>query len=183
MHGGDISDFGMNREFDWVHDIMKKLYVPYVALIGNHDILGNGHHVFEAMYGPLNYSFIAGHTKFVCLNTNALEFDYSYPVPDFEFIRQEFSDTEEKEYTQTIVTMHANPFGEQFNNNAAYPFQAYIKMLKSLQFCLHAHAHTLMVNDYFDDGILYYGCDAMEKRSYMVFTVTEGAYEYEVVYF
>ena len=183
MHGGDISDFGMGREFDWVHKIMRKLRVPYVALIGNHDILGNGLDVFEAMYGPVNFSFIAGKTKIVCLNTNALEFDYSEPVPDFEFIRKEFSDTETRDYDNTVVTMHANPFGDQFNNNAAYPFQAYITRFKDLRFCLHAHTHSFSVNDYFEDGIIYYGCDAMKKRSYIVFTVTPDDYEYELVYY
>lgn len=37
--GGDISDFGLTKEFLWVRDIMGKLKVPYVALLGNHDIL------------------------------------------------------------------------------------------------------------------------------------------------
>lgn len=183
LHGGDISDFGMVKEFNWIHEDMRELNVPYVALIGNHDILGNGLYVYLAMYGPLNFSFIAGNTKFVCLNTNALEFDYSYPVPDFEFIRQEIADTEDRQYDQTIVAMHANPFGEQFNNNVAFPFQHYITVLKNMRFCLHAHTHSLMVNDYFEDGILYYGCAAMKDRCYMVFTVTPDSYEYEVVYY
>lgn len=183
MHGGDISDFGMNREFEWVHDIMQDLTVPYVALIGNHDILGNGLHVYEEMYGPLNFSFVAGTTKFVCLNTNALEFDYSYPVPDFQFIQQQAADTVFRDYKRTVVAMHANPDGDQFNNNAAQPFQDYITRMRKLMFCLHAHAHGLMVNDFFDDGIIYYGCAAMKDRSYMLFTVTGDTYSYEVVYY
>lgn len=183
MHGGDITDFGMGKEFDWIHREMKNLKVPYVALIGNHDILGNGHDYFLKMYGEVNMAFTAGHTRFVCLNTNALEFDYSFPVPDFEFIRQEIIYGEGAAHDQTIVTMHANPYGEQFNNNAAYPFQEYIKRLKNLQFCVHAHAHKLMVNDFFDDGILYYGSTSMKDRSYMVFTVSKDTYSYEVVDF
>ena len=181
VHGGDISDFGMGREFDWVHEDMKRLDVPYVALIGNHDILGNGLYVYRRMYGPLNFSFIAGRTKFVCLNTNALEFDYSEPVPDFEFMYRELSDeSPERPYDQTIVAMHVNPYDRQFNNNAARPFQAYIALMKNIRFCLHAHTHRFMINDYFEDGILYYGCDSMKERSYLVFTVTPENYEYEL---
>ena len=74
IHGGDVSDFGLTREFIWARDIMNKLKVPYVTLIGNHDVLGNGKAVFEEIFGTDNFSFIAGKTKFVCLNTNALEF-------------------------------------------------------------------------------------------------------------
>jgi len=34
---------------------------------------------------------IAGDVKFVCLNTNALEYDYSEPVPDFTFMENELT--------------------------------------------------------------------------------------------
>lgn len=37
-------------------------------------------------FGNPNFSFVAGDVKFLCLNTNALEYDYSTPIPDFEFI-------------------------------------------------------------------------------------------------
>ena len=94
MHGGDISDFGMTFEFDWIHRIMKKLNVPYVALIGNHDIIGNGMSIYNKMYGDENFSFVAGNTRFLCLNTNALEFDYSKPDPDFNYIKS-FIDKED----------------------------------------------------------------------------------------
>lgn len=46
IHGGDISDFGLKKEFQWKRSIMGKLNVPYVALIGNHDIIGNGEMLF-----------------------------------------------------------------------------------------------------------------------------------------
>lgn len=183
IHGGDISDFGMTREFEWVHDMMKKLKVPYVALVGNHDLLGNGLQVYESMYGKLDFSFIAGKTKFLCVNTNALEFDYSRSVPDLEYIKREKEKETQEQYDKTVVVMHANPFGDQFTANSAYPFQEAIKKMKSLQFCLHAHAHALMVNDFFEDGIIYYGCDAMKGRSYMLFTLTASSYKYEVIHF
>ena len=37
IHGGDMSDFGLTKEFLWQRDIMNGLKVPYVVLIGNHD--------------------------------------------------------------------------------------------------------------------------------------------------
>ena len=181
IHGGDISDFGMTKEFIWVHDIMSKMNVPYVAIIGNHDVIGNGLDVFKRMYGPLNFSFVAANIKFVCLNTNALEFDYSNPVPDFTFIKEEIEDS--KNYASTIVAMHTPPFNEQFDNNVAEPFQYYMRQMNNLRFCLHAHTHTIMANDTFGDGTWYYGCDCMKGRNYYLFTVRPGGYEYEIVYF
>ncbi|MEG1585620.1 MAG: metallophosphoesterase [Bacteroidales bacterium] len=182
MHGGDISDFGMTAEFEWVHRILKKLKIPYVALLGNHDVIGNGIKVYQSMYGPENFSFVAGNTKFVCLNTNALEFDYSHPVPDFSFIKGEINDPDTT-VKRTVVAMHTPPFGEQFDNNVADVFQMYIRKLPDLQFCIHAHMHRLSVEDLFGDGIFYYGCAAMKARSYLLFTLNATGYEYEVVSF
>lgn len=34
IHGGDMSDFGLTKEFLWQRDIMNKLKVPYVVLWG-----------------------------------------------------------------------------------------------------------------------------------------------------
>ena len=40
LHCGDISDFGVTREFELQRDILCKLNVPFVVLLGNHDCLG-----------------------------------------------------------------------------------------------------------------------------------------------
>lgn len=182
IHGGDVSDFGMKKEFVWLHDRMKNLNVPYVTLCGNHDILGSGKNIYRSMYGEFNFSFIFGKTKFICLNTNALEFDYSIPVPDFKFIEKEIQDTVSN-YNRTVVVMHVPPGDVEFNNNVSTPFQEYLKKSKKLMFCLHAHTHALSIRDYFNDGILYYGCENIGKRSYLLFTIMGDYYTYEVVRF
>lgn len=183
VHGGDISDFGMKKEFCWIHDIMSGLKVPYVAVIGNHDNLGSGREVYEAMYGVLNFSFVFGRVKFICLNTNALEFDYSTPVPDFEFLKNEIADTIDNSYDQSVVVMHAPPGDMVFNNNVKDPFHEYLKRLKNLRCCLFAHIHHHSVSDLFGDGTLYYSCDDMKGRNYLLFTITKKGYSYEVVTF
>lgn len=182
IHGGDISDFGLTKEFIWMRDIMNRLTVPYVVLLGNHDCLGNGNEVFETMFGPYNFSFHAGDTKFVCLNTNAIEFDYTIPVPDFEFIESQLKE-ERQDHSRTIVAMHAPPFNEQFNNNVATVFQRYITEFRNLQFCVNAHEHRVSEGDLFGDGVIYYGSPNIEKRQYLLFTLTPGEYTYEVVNF
>ncbi len=178
IHGGDISDFGLKREYEWAHHILSKLRVPYVTLIGNHDIIGNGKLVYREMYGDDNFSFIAGNTKFICLNTNALEYEDSNTLPDFEFIDKALSDT--TSYNQSVVAMHAPPGNEQFNNSKKDVFQDRIKKFKSLQFCIFGHEHNVKTNDYFGDGILYYGCTSIKKRGYLLFTLTTNNYTYEV---
>lgn len=181
IHAGDVSDFGVTKEFVWMRDILNKLNVPYVVLLGNHDCLANGVEIYRTIFGKENFSFLAGNTKFVCLNTNALEFDYSLPVPDFLFIEDELKD-ERAEFEKTVVAMHVRPFDGQFNNNVANVFQRYAKEFKNLQFCLNGHDHHLKIDDLFDDGVMYYGAPSVGKRTYFLFTINDDdSYDYEIV--
>ena len=182
IHGGDMSDFGLTDEFLWQRDIMNGLKVPYVALIGNHDYLGTGEETFRAVFGDPNFSFIAGRVKFICLNTNALENDYSVPVPDFQFIEDELHDRRE-DFDRTIFSMHVNPFSPDFNTNVRQVFQHYVRNAPGILFCTAAHDHHRSEDDLFGDGIMYYLSDCMENRNYYVFTITPDGHEREVVYF
>ena len=171
IHGGDMSDFGVTKEFLWQRDIMNGLKVPYVALIGNHDCLGTGEETYKTVFGPTNFSFIAGNVKFVCLNTNALEYDYSEPIPNFTFMEEEITNRSD-EFEKSVVCMHARPFTGVFNDNVAKVFQHYVTQYKGLQFCTAAHTHHFRDDILFDDGIHYITSDCMDYRTYLVFTIT-----------
>lgn len=182
IHGGDMSDFGLTSEFLWQRDIMNKLDVPYVTLIGNHDCLGTGRESYQAIFGDPDFSFIAGRVKFVCLNTNAIEYDYSADIPNFKFMAGQIADRRE-EYDKTVVAMHVRPYCDEFNNNVAQMFQYYVKEFPDIQFCTAAHEHRLFEQDVFEDGLMYYMSDCMKRRSYYVFTITPDGYEHETVYY
>ena len=151
IHGGDLSDFGIKLEFELQRDILNKLQVPYVCLLRNHGGLATGEEVCLSVFGGRNFSFNAGDTHFVCLNTNALEFDYSEAVPDLAYMESDSNGLPEG-ITRTIAVMHAAPFTEQFNNNIARVFQHYTKEYPALQFCLPGHTHTHPLEDTFDTG-------------------------------
>jgi hypothetical protein len=182
LHGGDVSDFGVTNEFLWQRDIMNKLKVPYVVILGNHDCIGTGEETYRAVFGDTNFSFIAGRIKFVCLNTNAIEYDYSRPIPDFEFIAEQISDRRD-EFDKTVVSMHVRPYCYEFNNNVVSVFERYVTEFPGLLFCTAAHEHRLFEEDLFDDGVMYYMSDCMKGRNYYVFTITPDGYEREVVYY
>ncbi len=215
VHGGDQTDFGLPKEYMWCRDMMESTGLPYVAVIGNHDCLGNGKDTFAEIYGPENFSFNAGPVHFVCLNTVALEYDYSHPVPDFGFIKSDYEAvaTINKEspgtITHTVVAMHSQPYDFQFNNNVAEPFNFYLSFYPGLGendermqpdadrgeaegesirplakgFCINGHNHATDVSDIFGNGILYYQCANIAKRTFFVFTITDDGYEFEEVDF
>ena len=182
VHCGDITDCGTTREFERTRDIMFNLKVPFVVMIGNHDFLGTGDQVFSYLFGGLDFSFIAGRVKFVCLNTNATEYDYLAAVPNFDYMEEQITDRDE-EFDRTVVCMHARPYCEQFNNNVAKAFGHYMTLLKNTMFAVSGHNHRLEKDEIYGDGIIYYGMDTVSHGNYCIFTITPSGYEYEIVYF
>lgn len=188
LHGGDMTDFGLTREFEWMRDCLKEFNMPWLTVIGNHDYLGHGEYIYQEMYGELNYSFTIGHVRFEMINTIALELDYTTPIPDFNFLEREIHYLEEinenhpDSITQTIFVMHSRPGDEQFNNNVNLPFDRYLQMFPK-PFCLNGHNHHTQILDFFDDGILYYGIANIAKRQYYVITIKDNRYEIEIVDF
>ncbi|MGM9799532.1 MAG: metallophosphoesterase family protein [Muribaculaceae bacterium] len=180
IHCGDISDFGAKLEFEKQRDILNRLKVPYVCLLGNHDCLATGQAVFSRIFGEENFSFTVGNVRFICLNTNALEYDYSHMVPDFGFIEDEITFYPE-DCKKTVIAMHSPPYSDQFNNNVAKLFDYSIHQFKNLLFCLNGHLHTFKAVDFFSNGTIYYQCPCADKRQFLLFTINKENYEYEVV--
>jgi len=182
VHTGDLSDFGTTLEFQLQRDILQELTVPCVTVIGNHDCLGNGEEAYQHIYGAENYSFIAARIKFVMLNTNALEYDYSVPIPDLDYMETEWTSRGD-EFDRTIVVMHAHPYADVFNDNVAKVFGNYLENFPGLMFCLNGHDHHLLQATYYDPGPLFFQTPNIAKRQYYIFTITSEGYTYEVIDF
>ena len=60
IHGGDYTEFGMKKEYEWTVNILSKLDIPYVGLIGNHDVIGNGDQVFNKLFGEETFLLSSG---------------------------------------------------------------------------------------------------------------------------
>ena len=141
VHCGDLTDTGTTKEFEWSRDILNGLRMPYVALIGNHDFLGTGDQTYSVMYGKMDFSFIAARVKFVCLNTNATEYDYMAAVPNFDFMEEETT-RDSARFDRTVIVMHAPPYSDQFNNNVCKAFRRYLDFAPGLMCCVYGHDHN-----------------------------------------
>lgn len=178
IHCGDLTDTGTSKEFEWIRDILSGLRHPYVALIGNHDFLGTGNQAYGIMYGAMDFAFIAARIKFVCLNTNATEYDYVAAVPNFDFMEEQAT-ADTALFDRTVVVMHAPPYSDQFNNNVCKAFRRYLDLFPGLVCSVYGHNHRRAVDDIFGDGLLFYGIDSAEHRNFHVFTFTPDGYEVE----
>lgn len=183
VHCGDFTDTGTTREYEWGWDIISKLNKPYVVLIGNHDFLGTGDEVWKTAFGKqLDFSFIAGRVKFLCLNTNATEYDYLAAVPNFDYMEEQIT-ADSADFDRTVVVMHAAPGSEQFNNNVRKMFNYMIHLYPGIQCCIYGHDHHNEASQLFGDGLMWYEVDAATHRNYDLFTFTPNGYSYETVYY
>ena len=109
---GDISDFGLLQEFEWVAERLADLRKPYFGVIGNHDVVSNGEEVFKHMFGPLNFSFVYDSVKFILHNTNSREY-LGTKVPDIGWLQHELEP--EAGVKNYVAVSHVPPFQGDFN--------------------------------------------------------------------
>ncbi|RDC63919.1 metallophosphoesterase family protein [Adhaeribacter pallidiroseus] len=175
---GDLTDFGLQEEYVWQLNRTQKLKMPYLPVIGNHDCVANGVKIYEAMYGPMDFSFVVAGNKFIFLNTNALEFDY--PVPDMNYLREAISGN--SEYQNTFVISHVPPFDTDFDKNLT-PEYAQIIHSNKVTYSIHGHQHSFRYGQPFNDGQNYLVVDTIQNRSFIVVTVIGKQVSFERIKF
>lgn len=82
-HLGDMTDMGLREEYRVTLRALEGLRVPFVTVIGNHDAVSNGKTLYRNMFGSYDYVFDFGFARFVCFNSNTLEFP---GAPDLEWL-------------------------------------------------------------------------------------------------
>ncbi|RAW01892.1 metallophosphoesterase [Pseudochryseolinea flava] len=178
---GDITDFGIKDEYEWIHDIMKKLTIPYVAVIGNHDLSGNGEEIFEKMYGPLNNYFVVNRHKFILLNTNGREYHFNKKIPDISWLQEQL--TSNDTFDHATVVSHIPPFDSDFDLSLEHDYVAALQSSEKVKLSLHAHKHTFKDTIPYSDGIRYLVSTSMDERMYLIIKIYGDQYEYKKVYF
>lgn len=183
IHCGDLTDFSLTEEFVWMRDELEHLHVPYVVTLGNHDCLGTGKSTFRDMFGNFEYSFTAGNTHFVVINTNGLEFSDDVDFFGVNFMRQDLTSLPHHA-ERTVVAMHVPPGSDQFPMDEAKDYLRTVKRYPNLQFAICGHEHSTAVRHPFPNHVPYYQAACADKRSYLLFHLkADGSYAYEEVFF
>ncbi|NVO84954.1 metallophosphoesterase family protein [Hymenobacter terrestris] len=166
---GDISDFGLGREMRWVDDDLRRLKVPYLTVVGNHDHVANGREAYQKIFGPLNYSFVYGDTKFVLIDTNSREYNFNGRVPDVPWLRGQLASLDGAR--RSVVLSHVPPQDGDFDPTLRADYAGTLRDTPSLVFEMNGHRHDYSVGQPFNDGVTYVNSYAFEKRRYLIVTV------------
>ena len=178
---GDITEFGVLKEMDWVADAFTKLNRPYLAVIGNHDLTSRGRDVFQRMFGELNYSFTYGGVKFICHDTNGREYKFNSKVPNINWLQSQLQTS--TDVSSYVVMSHVPSNSGDFDPNLVESYHSTFAQAPRLLASLHAHYHTF--EEYYPDnsGVPYIITSAMEKREFLVVEIINNKLSFERTYF
>jgi Icc-related predicted phosphoesterase len=178
---GDISDFGLNREYEWIHRSLAKLQMPYIGVIGNHDMLANGRIVYKQMFGAENFSFSYSDNQFICLNTNSLETGFDGSLPDLPWLQQQLSGV--SKYKNAFIISHIPPFSDGFDKKLEHSFSSLLAAHNEVKLSLHGHHHRFSISKPYNNGPEYVVVGSLNKRNYALFSVWGEQYKIDEVYY
>ena len=179
---GDVSDFGLGRELQQMHDELQHLRVPYLTVAGNHDLTGNGRQTYQNVYGALDYTFTYAGTRFIMLNTNSRETGFDGTVPNLGWLQQQLADT--AGVRRQLLVHHVPPTDWDFDLALEQPFAQALAQAPRLALALNGHLHRYSIRQPYGNGVTFVTAAAFDQRQYVVLTLW-GTREYrsEVVNF
>lgn len=160
VHLGDMTTFGLRHEFRQTLAQLRKLSVPFLTVIGNHDAISNGKIVYRAMFGPYDYSFEYGQLRFVALNTNPLEFGAG--TPDLAWLSAAIETDDRR---PVVVLTHQPP------KNGGYELDFLER--HGVSALISAHDHAASLSD--ERGLLRVTVDDAWSRHWTEVTLEDGA--------
>lgn len=168
---GDISDFGLLAEFEWVIERLNKLNKPYIGVIGNHDIVANGEEVFKRTFGPLDFSFVYDSIKFILHNTNGQEYEGNN-VPDLVWLENELKPSPGVKHF--IGVSHVPPFSGDFNKTIETNYATLLENTPAFLLSLHGHTHMYSDGYPYEDGVRYITTPHFEARQFILLKICRG---------
>jgi Icc-related predicted phosphoesterase len=175
VHVGDIADFGLPQQYLWGNEYLLKLNVPYIVVIGNHDLVSNGGDAYQEMFGVFNFSFIYKKTKFVVINTNSLEFDFNGRVPDVNWLDQQLKP--DNSFSYAVVFFHVAPMHQEFDPDLIGSFNDVLAKYHNVVFVAHGHMHDYSVSKPYPNGIPYVNVYSVEHKKYNVIELKNDTFE------
>jgi len=179
VHTGDIVDFGTQEEYIWMHELLSTLNYPYVAVVGNHDLIGNGGEIYNLMYGDYNFSFIFNGNKFIYINTNSREYNFENTVPDIQWLNNELSDT--SNYNNAIIVCHVSHLHNDFNSELVDEYTKVLRKYKKVLLSINGHQHDFSFTAPESDNISYLNTYSTSKEKFVLIKIWNTNFSYEII--
>jgi Icc protein len=182
VHAGDLTEHGILQQYKQTSAHLGRLKIPYVTVIGNHDIVGNGEAMYRHMFGRTDYSFVYAGIKFVFFNDNSREYGFNGKVPDLSWVSHEIADP--GPFSRVVLVSHVPYFDKDFDQALR---DDYIELLSAnrgkVLLSLNGHLHDGFVDIPENTDVLHLGAGSVNRRSYIIITINGNDVSYEKKYF
>jgi 3',5'-cyclic-AMP phosphodiesterase len=174
---GDITDFGLLEEYETVNEFLSDLSTPYIAVIGNHDVLAKGEDTFKRMFGPLDFTFVYDSVKFIVHNTNGREYAPG-TIPNLQWLSDQFTD--DPSVRAYVPVSHMPPFSADFDKSLEAPYIEIMRKNNAL-ISLHGHIHEFKDGYPYNDGIQYMTSHSFDLRQFVLMKIYDGKVHYTII--
>jgi 3',5'-cyclic-AMP phosphodiesterase len=174
---GDLTDFGLNFEYNLIAERLMRINIPVISVLGNHDMVANGTLLFRKMFGPENFTFSFGRSKFIALNTNSREANFNGTVPDISFMQKEINNADD--YDNVFVVSHVAPFSGDFDKKLEPEYRKALESNPKTRLSLHAHEHRWELSQPYKDDVEYLQVGYTGEKNYALISVAGDGYSIE----
>ena len=168
---GDISDYGLLQEFEWIYERLTGLNKPFIGVIGNHDLVASGELVYRKMFGALDFSFVYDSIKFIVHNTNSREY-LNGNVPDMEWLGKELKPITGVQHY--VGVSHVPPFSGDFDPAKETAYSDLLAKTPGFLVSLHGHIHRHTDAYPYDDGVRYITGPSFAQRNFVLLKISSG---------
>lgn len=175
VHLGDVTLSANAREFDWYCEIMNKIKIPVLTLIGNHDCLGNGYDIYTEMFGESNFFFEYKDVKFVMFDN--IIWEKKVQDPDFAWFDAALAN--DSDYKYVLPFAHLPPWDSQFSTGDEYLYNQ-ILLKHNLDLSIHGHGHSYSYMQPYDD-VNYLSVPSPEDKELIILDIQSDGINHEVI--
>jgi len=177
VHAGDLTLSAITKEFEWFSEIINKINVPVINVIGNHDYLANGVKTYENLLGDLNFTFVYNNCKFVIFDNVSLERNTG--EADFKWFDDNLKN--DNSYNHVIPISHIPPWTEQFSTGEGFYFNNLLEK-NDVKLSIHGHTHSFSYDKRYD-SVDYLVVNDIDDRQYVVLEVLEKDFKVDIIKF
>jgi 3',5'-cyclic-AMP phosphodiesterase len=177
---GDISDYGLLQEFLWIYERLELLNVPYLCVVGNHDLTSNGSFIYNRIFGPKNFSFYYKNYKFLFHDTNGREYNFNGNVPDLNWMAYQLNDPVPSWF---VGISHVPPYNSDFDSTLEIPYKNLLSSTENFILSLNGHLHEGGDSFFYDDHVRYITSFSVNNNECILLKLINGTIIKEIIYY
>jgi hypothetical protein len=152
--------------------------MPYICVIGNHDLTARGSEIYTEMFGPKNFSFTFKQYKFLCHDDNSQEYNWSGKVPDMNWLNNELKDSTANWF---VGAAHVPPWNPDFDPNLVHDYMNLFGAKQGFIMSLYGHLVDPNALYYNNDEVLYINASGVQKDQCYLIKLIHGTFTYQLI--